>query len=159
MIVAMAKNRVIGLDNKMPWHLPGDLQFFKRVTLGKPVLMGRKTYQSIGCPLPGRTNIVLTRDENLQIAGVHCVQTVQQALLLVQNEPELMVIGGATIYQYFLKKASRLYLTLIDLDVTGDTHFPDYQAVANWKQISSEAHLADEKNAYDYRFVTLERIV
>ena len=158
MIAAMAEDRVIGLDNKMPWHLPADLQFFKRVTLGKPVIMGRKTYQSIGRPLPGRINIVLTRDKDLQIEGVSCVQTVQQALDLVQGTPEVMVIGGATIYQQFLEQATRLYLTFIDLKVAGDTQFPDYQAVANWQEVEREAHLADEKNGYNYQFVTLERV-
>ena len=157
MIVAMAEDRVIGLDNKMPWHLPGDLKFFKRVTLGKPVIMGRKTYQSIGRPLPGRTNIVLTRDKNLQIEGVSCVQTVQQALDIVQGAEEVMVIGGATIYEQFLNQANRLYLTFIDLKTQGDTQFPDYQAVANWREIEREMHLADEKNAHNYQFVTLER--
>ncbi|MFT6985615.1 MAG: dihydrofolate reductase [Psychromonas sp.] len=158
MIAAMAEDRVIGLDNKMPWHLPGDLKFFKRVTLGKPVIMGRKTYQSIGRPLPGRVNIVLTRDKNLQIEGVSCVQTVPQALDLVKDEPEVMVIGGATIYEQFLHQASRLYLTFIDLKSDGDTKFPDYQAVANWHEIEREAHLADNENAHNYQFVTLERL-
>ena len=158
MIVAMAENRVIGLDNKMPWHLPGDLKFFKRVTLGKPVIMGRKTYQSIGRPLPGRMNIVLTRDKDLQIEGVYCVQTVEQALALVTDVEEVMVIGGATIYQQFLSQVNRLYLTFINLNVHGDTVFPDYQAIADWKEIEREAHLADEKNAHNYQFVTLERV-
>jgi len=157
MIVAMAENRVIGLDNKMPWHLPGDLKFFKRVTLGKPVIMGRKTYQSIGRPLPGRMNIVLTRDNDLHIEGVTCVQTVEQALALVADVEEVMVIGGATIYQQFLSKATRLYLTFIDLNVDGDTLFPDYQAIAEWNEIGREAHTADDKNAHNYQFVTLER--
>ncbi|MCG6201902.1 type 3 dihydrofolate reductase [Psychromonas antarctica] len=157
MIAAMAENRVIGLDNKMPWHLPGDLQFFKRVTLGKPVIMGRKTYQSIGRPLPGRANIVLTRDNQLHIEGVHCVQTVEQALALIKDAPEVMVIGGATIYEQFLHLASRLYLTFIDLKISGDTQFPDYKAVANWREIERDAHPADHKNDYNYQFVTLQR--
>jgi len=158
MIAAMAEQRVIGLDNKMPWHLPGDLKFFKRVTLGKPVIMGRKTYQSIGRPLPGRTNIVLTRDKDLQIAGVSCVQTVEQAMDLVRGAEEVMVIGGATIYQQFLQQATRLYLTFIDLKVAGDTQFPDYLAIADWQEIEREEHFADGKNAYNYQFVTLQRI-
>ena len=119
--------------------------------------MGRKTYQSIGRPLPGRTNIVLTRDEKLQIDGVTCVQTVAQALNLVQDAPEVMVIGGATIYEQFLPNANRLYLTFIDLKMQGDTQFPDYQALANWSEIDREMHLADEKNPHNYQFVTLER--
>ncbi|WP_019613285.1 type 3 dihydrofolate reductase [Psychromonas ossibalaenae] len=158
MIAAMAEDRVIGLDNKMPWHLPADLQFFKRVTLGKPVIMGRKTYQSIGRPLPGRKNIVLTRDKNLEIQGVSCVQTVEQALDLVQGVEEVMVIGGATIYQQFLNRATRLYLTFIDFKTQGDTQFPDYQAAADWSESDREAHLADQKNVYNYQFVTLERV-
>ncbi len=157
MIAAMAEDRVIGLDNAMPWHLPADLQYFKRVTLGKPVIMGRKTYQSIGRPLPGRMNIVLTRDQDLQIAGVHCVQTVEQALALVEEVAEVMVIGGATIYEQFLARATRLYLTFIELKVAGDTQFPDYQAVADWREIEREEHSADQKNQYNYQFVTLER--
>jgi len=158
LIAAMAEDRVIGLDNKMPWHLPGDLKFFKRVTLGKPVIMGRKTYQSIGRPLPGRVNIVLTRDNNLQIEGVSCVQTVQQALDLIKDAPEVMIIGGATIYEQFLPQASRLYLTFIDLKTAGDTRFPDYQMLADWQEIERETHLADNDNAYNYQFVTLERM-
>lgn len=158
MIVAMAKDRVIGLDNKMPWHLPGDLQFFKRVTLGKPIIMGRKTFLSIGRPLPGRLNIVLTRDEKLQIDGVTCVQTIDQALTLVKDVNEVMIIGGATIYKQFLAQATRLYLTHIDLTVEGDTVFPDYLAVADWQEIEREEHDADEKNVYNYQFVTLDRV-
>ena len=158
MIAAMAEDRVIGLDNKMPWHLPADLKFFKRVTIGKPVIMGRKTYQSIGRPLPGRVNIVLSRDKKLQIEGVNCVQTVEQALSLVQDAAEVMVIGGATIYQQFLPQASRLYLTFIDSKIVGDTQFPDYQAIAEWREVEREVHLLDEKNNYNYQFVTFDRL-
>ncbi|WP_354625038.1 type 3 dihydrofolate reductase [Psychromonas sp. MME2] len=159
MIAAMANNRVIGLDNKMPWHLPADLQFFKRITLGKPIIMGRKTFLSIGRPLPGRLNIVLSRDKGLDIEGVTCVQTLQQALALVKDEPEVMIIGGATIYEQFLSKAHRLYLTFIDLDVTGDTCFPDYMKNATWIETEREIHVADDKNNYNYQFVTLNRSV
>jgi len=156
MIAAMADDRVIGLDNKMPWHLPADLQFFKRITLGKPVIMGRKTYQSIGRPLPGRQNIVLTRDKSLVIEGVDCVQTLEQAMALVGQVDEMMIIGGATIYEQFLAQADRLYLTFIDLKTTGDTYFPDYKKVAKWKEIAREVYLKDEKNGYNYQFVTLD---
>lgn len=158
MIAAMAENRIIGLDNKMPWHLPADLQFFKRVTLGKPVIMGRKTYQSIGRPLPGRLNIVLTRDANLTIAGVQCVQTLAQAQKLAGDVDEVMIIGGATIYQQFLSQADRLYLTFIDLETEGDTQFPDYQQEASWQEVEREKHIKDNKNVYNYQFVTLDRI-
>ncbi|PKF62639.1 type 3 dihydrofolate reductase [Psychromonas sp. psych-6C06] len=157
MIAAMANNRVIGLDNKMPWHLPADLQFFKRVTLGKPVIMGRKTYQSIGRPLPGRQNIVITRDESLQIEGVDCVQTLEQAIQLLGNIEEVMIIGGATIYEQFLVQADRLYLTFIDLETKGDTYFPDYIKSAKWRQVEQQSHTKDEKNGYNYQFVTLDR--
>ncbi|MEI6897813.1 MAG: type 3 dihydrofolate reductase [Psychromonas sp.] len=159
MIVAMANDRVIGLNNKMPWHLPADLQFFKRVTLGKPVIMGRKTYQSIGRPLPGRKNIVLTRDKALVIEGVDCVQTLEQAMTLVGDADELMIIGGATIYEQFIGQADRLYLTFIDLQTAGDTYFPDYQHAAQWLEIEIEAHVKDAKNAYNYQFVTLDRVI
>lgn len=158
MIAAMATDRIIGLDNKMPWHLPADLMFFKRVTLGKPVVMGRKTYQSIGRPLPGRLNIVLTRDKNLVIEGVECVQTIEQAVKLVGDIDELMIIGGATIYEQFLPQADRLYLTFIDLKTQGDTQFPDYQQIAQWHEVNREQHLKDDKNAHNYQFVTLERV-
>lgn len=158
MIVAMAEDRVIGLNNKMPWHLPADLQFFKRTTLAKPIIMGRKTYQSIGRPLPGRTNIVLSRDKELQIEGVSCVQTVQEALALVEHVDEVMIIGGATIYEQFLPLANRLYLTFIDLKTEGDTCFPDYEKIAQWQLVDSEQHLADEKNVHNYQFVTLDRV-
>jgi dihydrofolate reductase len=158
MIAAMAEDRIIGLDNKMPWHLPVDLNFFKRVTLGKPVVMGRKTYQSIGHPLPGRTNIVVTRDESLKIEGVNCVQTLDQALLLLADVEEVMIIGGASIYEQFLAQADRLYLTFIDLKTNGDTQFPDYQQAAKWHEVEREVHLKDEVNRHTCEFVTLDRI-
>jgi len=158
MIVAMAEDRVIGLDNQMPWHLPADLQHFKKVTLGKPIIMGRKTYDSIGRPLPGRLNIVVSRDVNLQIDGVTCVNTVEQALAAVSDVEEVMIIGGATIYEYFLPVANRLYLTLIDLKTPGDTCFPDYAAQGQWSTLTSEHYAADEKNAHDLTFLTLERV-
>jgi len=159
MIVAMAEDRVIGLDNQMPWHLPADLQHFKKVTLGKPIIMGRKTYDSIGRALPGRLNIVVSRDVNLTIEGVTCVSTVEQALAAVNDVEEVMIIGGATIYDYFLPVANRLYLTLIDLKTEGDTRFPDYKAQSQWTTLATEHFAADEKNAHDLTFLTLERVL
>ncbi|MDO6766045.1 type 3 dihydrofolate reductase [Agarivorans sp. 1_MG-2023] len=156
MIAAMAKQRVIGKDNQMPWHLPADLKHFKAVTMGKPVIMGRLTYDSIGRPLPGRLNIVISRNPDLNIEGVTVVSSVEAALELVKEEVEVMVIGGANIYQQCLAFADVLYLTFIDKDVEGDAHFPDYQQ-HQWTDISSEKHLADEKNPHDYEFVTLAR--
>ncbi len=158
MIAAMAEDRVIGLDNKMPWHLPADLAFFKKVTLGKPVIMGRKTHQSIGFPLPGRQNIVLSRDPTLQIEGVMCVQNMRQALKIVQDASEVMIIGGASLYEKYLAQVDCLYLTFIDLKTRGDTYFPDYEKSANWQEITREEHFKDNKNAYNYQFVTLKRI-
>jgi len=158
MIVAMANNRVIGLDNKMPWHLPADLQHFKKSTLGKPVIMGRKTYDSIGRALPGRLNIVVSRDTNLTIEGVTCVTSVEQAIAATGDVEEVMIIGGATIYEHFLSVANRLYLTFIDLETEGDTCFPDYLAQGQWQEVEHELYLADEKNAHNLEFVTLERV-
>ena len=157
MIVAMAHKRVIGLDNKMPWHLPADLQYFKKVTLGKPVIMGRKTYDSIGRPLPGRLNIVVSRDTTLKIDGVTCVTSTEEAIKAAQGVDEVMIIGGATIYESFLNVANRLYLTFIDLETEGDTCFPDYTAVGEWEKVATEHYLADEKNAHNLEFVTLDK--
>ncbi|WP_024611648.1 type 3 dihydrofolate reductase [Pseudoalteromonas sp. TB64] len=155
MIAAMANNRVIGLDNKMPWHLPADLQHFKKVTTGKPVIMGRKTFESIGRPLPGRRNIIITRNSEYQAVGIETVTTPEAALELVCDVEEVMIIGGGNIYQQFLERTDRLYLTFIDLDVKGDTQFPDYQKVANWEVKSEESKQPDDKNKHSYKFVTL----
>ncbi|ASM51206.1 dihydrofolate reductase [Pseudoalteromonas espejiana DSM 9414] len=155
MIAAMANNRVIGLDNNMPWHLPADLQHFKKVTTGRPVIMGRKTFESIGRPLPGRRNIIITRNENYSASGIETVTTPEAALDLVNEVEEVMIIGGGNIYQQFLPLATRLYLTFIDLAVEGDTQFPDYQAEANWQIVDEQQNKPDEKNQYSYKFVTL----
>lgn len=161
MIAAMANNRVIGAKNAMPWHLPADLQHFKRVTLGKPVIMGRKTYQSIGKALPGRLNIVITSDPGFSVLDAMVVNSCEEAIRIAQaqekNADEVMIIGGGSIYQYFMPQCQRLYLTLIDLDVEGDTYFPPYHR-ANWKPLTTEPHLPDEKNPYNYQFITLAKI-
>ena len=167
MIVATADNNIIGKDNDMPWHLPADLAYFKKVTLGKPIIMGRKTYESIGMALPGRRNIVITRDENYLpkgkgSEGVDVVSSVEQALALVDgsndNEAvaEIMVIGGGAIYKHCLPAANRLYITHIKAAIDGDTQFPDYDD-GGWKQVSSELRVSDEKNAYDLDFCVYER--
>ncbi|GAL13962.1 dihydrofolate reductase [Vibrio astriarenae] len=155
MIAAMADDRIIGKDNQMPWHLPADFAWFKRCTLGKPIVMGRKTYDSIGRPLPGRLNIVITRDTELQIEGVTVVQSVEQAIEVAGDVEELMIIGGGSIYQACLPMASRLYLTFIKADVDGDTRFPQWDD--GFKRVSQESYSADEKNAYDMDFVVLEK--
>lgn len=157
MIAAMANNRIIGADNQMPWHLPADLKHFKAVTLGKPVLMGRKTYESIGRPLPGRQNIVISRS-GFTAEGITSVRTVEAAIAAAGDVEELMIIGGGVIYDLFLPLATRLYLTFIELEVDGDTQFPDYEQSAKWSELERTTHLADEKNPYDYHFVTLEKV-
>jgi len=155
MIAAMAKDRVIGIDNQMPWHLPADFAWFKRCTMGKPVVMGRKTYDSIGRPLPGRQNIVISRDASLVIEGVTTVTSIEEALTAVGSVDEVMIIGGGTIYEVCLPKANKLYVTYIEADIEGDTQFPAWGD--EFKETYSEVYSADEKNAYDMRFVVLER--
>ncbi|MEZ9421234.1 type 3 dihydrofolate reductase [Vibrio breoganii] len=155
MIAAMANNRIIGKDNQMPWHLPADFTWFKKCTMGKPVIMGRKTYESIGRPLPGRHNIVVSRDAELTIEGVTTVTSIESALEVIADEAEVMIIGGGSIYEHCLPMADKLYLTYIDLEVDGDTQFPDWGE--GWKQTHSEQYLSDEKNAHDMQFVVLEK--
>lgn len=127
LIVAHDKNHVIGLNNEMPWHLPGDLAYFKKVTMGKPIIMGRNTFESIGRPLPGRQNIVITRNKQYQAAGTDVVHSLEAALELVKDEPEIMVIGGQQIFTEALPLAERLYITKIDHEFEGDTYFPTYE--------------------------------
>nr|WP_019442105.1 type 3 dihydrofolate reductase [Moritella marina]BAO02848.1 dihydrofolate reductase [Moritella marina] len=157
MIAALANNRVIGLDNKMPWHLPAELQLFKRATLGKPIVMGRNTFESIGRPLPGRLNIVLSRQRDYVAEGVTVVATLEDAIVAAGDVEELMIIGGATIYSQCLAAADRLYLTHIELTTAGDTWFPDYEQY-NWQEIEQEYFVADDNNPHDYRFSLLERV-
>ncbi|MEJ2059907.1 MAG: type 3 dihydrofolate reductase [Gammaproteobacteria bacterium] len=157
LVVAMAHDRVIGRDNEMPWHLPADLKHFKSITLGKPVVMGRRTYESIGRPLPGRLNIVITRDHGYEAPGCTVVASLDAALAAAGDAQEVMVIGGANLYAQVIERAERMYLTLIDAELEGDTHFPEYDAQA-WRVCAREPHSADEKNAYPYEFVTLERV-
>lgn len=156
MIAAMAKGRVIGLNNKMPWHLPAELQLFKRATLGKPIVMGRNTFESIGRPLPGRLNIVLSRQAGYQPEGVTVVASLDEAKQAAGDVEELMIIGGATIYQQCLAEADRLYLTHIDLEVEGDTWFPDYEQY-EWQELEQVNYPADENNPHNYRFSLLQR--
>ena len=158
MVAAMANNRVIGKDNQMPWHLPADLKHFKQVTLGKPVVMGRKTFESIGRLLPGRRNIIISRSTPADAKGAEWVTSLEQAFALLQQQPEIMVIGGAEIYRQCLPLAKRLYLTKIDLDTDGDAYFPDYMVEGvKWRQIETSEHQADDMNPHHCRFITLER--
>ncbi|EPN8226014.1 type 3 dihydrofolate reductase [Vibrio alginolyticus] len=155
MIAAMADNRIIGKDNQMPWHLPADFAWFKRCTMGKPVVMGRKTYESIGRPLPGRLNIVISRDETLKIEGVTTVTSIEQALDVAGDVEEVMIIGGGAIYASCLPMANKLYVTHIEVAIDGDTQFPDWGD--EFKETYSEMYQADEKNAYNMRFTVLEK--
>ncbi|WP_421670563.1 type 3 dihydrofolate reductase [Rahnella sp. EDr1-12] len=155
LIAALATDRVIGMENAMPWHLPGDLAWFKRNTLNKPVIMGRKTFESIGRPLPGRLNIVISSKPG-EHEGVTWVTSVDAALAAAAGVEEVMVMGGGRVYEQFLPKANRLYLTHIDAEVEGDTHFPDYEP-DDWESTFSEFHDADEQNSHGYCFEILER--
>lgn len=155
MIAAMANDRIIGKDNQMPWHLPADFAWFKRCTMGKPVVMGRKTYQSIGRPLPGRRNIVISRDATLEIEGVTTVTSIEQALQAAGDVEEVMIIGGGAIYQACLPQADKLYVTYIDAQIEGDTQFPQWGDEFN--ETYSEDYMADQNNAFNMRFVVLER--
>jgi len=157
MIVAHANNRVIGKNNDMPWHLPADLAYFKKTTLGKPIIMGRKTYQSIGRRLPGRKNIVISRDDNFQAEGVEVVNSVDAALALVVDSAEVMVIGGGAIYQHCLAAAQRLYITHINADIDGDTYFPEYDLTV-WQKVVSDIRPRDEKNLYPLDFSVYEKV-
>ena len=156
LIVAMAQNGVIGRDNAMPWRLPEDLKRFRAFTLGKPILMGRKTFESIGRPLEGRTNLVLTRDRSWFAHGVIVVHSVEEALTQASASDELVVIGGAEIYRLVLPFARRIYLTHVHADVQGDITFPEFDAT-QWADVEYSSQPADDEHAYPVTFVTLER--
>nr|WP_245959584.1 type 3 dihydrofolate reductase [Orbus hercynius] len=157
LIVAMTHNRVIGLNNQMPWHLPADLAWFKQNTVNKPIIMGRKTFESIGRPLPNRHNIIISRtpkpSDNPQLTWV---SSLTEAINLAKNSEEVLIIGGGNIYQQALPYANRLYLTHIDAQLPGDTCFPDYHR-EQWQMMFTEHHHADEKNQYPYTFEILEK--
>lgn len=161
MIAAMAGDRIIGANNKMPWHLPADLKHFKACTLGKPVVMGRKTYESIGKALPGRPNIVVTGQADYQLDDASVVTSLEEALDEAAHQAgdaeEIMIIGGGTLYEALMDRADTLYLTFIDADFDGDTRFPDFTERGQWQEVACETHDADDKNPYPYQFVTLTR--
>ena len=162
LIVACAENGVIGRNNALPWHLPEDLRYFKRITMGKPSVMGRKTWESIGRPLPGRTNIVISRNPGFLAEGARVVPTLDAALelaesiALIDGTEELMVIGGAQIYAEALPRAGRLYLTEVHAPVEGDAYLPRIDWV-QWRESYRERHEATAPNPYDYSFVVYER--
>ena len=155
-LVAMAKNRTIGIDNTLPWRCPEDLQHFKRLTMGHHMIMGRKTFESIGKALPGRTTVVLTRDATLQIDGCLIANSLQQALELCKNDAQIFIVGGAEIYALSLPVADTLYITEIQQDVTGDAHFPEFDKTA-WTEAAREVRCQDKPEPLDYHFVTYRR--
>jgi len=158
MISAIAENRVIGNKNSLPWHLPADFKYFKAQTLNKPIVMGLKTFESIGSkPLPNRKNIILNNNPNYKIPeNCFLARSIEEALEMTKNEDEVMICGGASVYRQFLPLADRLYLTYIHQNFEGDTLFPEFN-INEWKEISREDHEPDEKNKYSYSFVVLER--
>lgn len=152
-IVAMNRQRVIGANNTMPWHCPADLQHFKEKTMGKPIIMGRKTFASIKRVLPGRDNVILTRQTKFSHPNTHVFHDIPSLLQHYQQHTDIMIIGGATVYQQFLPLASTLHITYIENDREGDTHFPSF-LLADWTETESTYHYADKHNPDDYRFVT-----
>lgn len=159
MIVAMAKNRMIGLNNKMPWHLPDDLKYFKAQTLNKPVIMGRKTFESIGArPLPNRPNLVVSRNAEFKAEGIEVFNSVEKAIDSVVNSSEVVIMGGAQIYAQWIDRVDRLLITEVNAEPVGDAFFPviDKQA---WLEVSRVEHAADERHAFSFDFVEYQRIV
>ena len=155
-IVAMARNRVIGAGNQLPWRLPADLKHFRRLTMGHPIVMGRKTYESIGRPLPGRTTVILSRDPAYTAPGCIVLASIDQALALAAGGEEVFVIGGAELYQQMLKRAQRIYLTEVAADVAGNVLFPELD-LTQWREVDRRIHPADSKNRYSCAFVTYDR--
>ncbi|WP_250461127.1 dihydrofolate reductase [Microbulbifer litoralis] len=162
LIAAMARNRTIGRENSLPWRISGDLKFFKHTTLGKPIVMGRKTFESIGRPLPGRDNIVISRNPDWCADGVICASTLERGLQLARasaagsGAEEVMVIGGAEIYRQALPLAARLYVTEVDAEVDGDAFFPEIDD--QWMEVSRICHEASVKDEYNYCLVQYDRL-
>jgi dihydrofolate reductase len=156
LIAAMAENRVIGVDNRLPWHLPEDLKHFRRLTTGHTVIMGRKNYESIGKPLPQRRNIVVSRRPDFQATGCTVVHSIEEAMTVAGDEPEVFVIGGAEIYRQTMARADRLFLTLVHANVDGDTFFPELEN-GHWQETARERHEPDDRHRFAYSFITYER--
>lgn len=158
LIAALARNGVIGRDNQLPWRLSADLQHFRRLTMGKPIVMGRKTWASLGRPLPGRRNIVVTRDMAFGCEGCVVTHSIDEALSAAADSDEVMIIGGAELYAQALARADRLYLTEVGAQVEGDVRFPVIDP-SDWIEVERQACKADERNEYDYDFIVLDRRV
>lgn len=156
LIVAMAENRAIGVNNALPWRLPADLKRFRELTTGHPIIMGRRSYESIGRPLPQRTNIVVTRQRAYQADGCLIAHSLEHAFSLAADAEEIFVIGGAELYAQTLDRADRIYLTLVHADVAGDAFFPAFDR-NSWREAARERHASDDKHAHAYSFVTLAR--
>ena len=154
-VVAISENHVIGKDNQLLWYMPADLKHFKDITTGHTVIMGRKTYDSVGKPLPNRRNIIITR-QPLTIAGCEVVNSIEQALSLCKDEAEVFIVGGAEIYKQAMSLTDRIYLTIIHKEFEGDSFFPEINA-SEWKEVFREDHQPDHKNPLSYSFITLER--
>lgn len=158
LIAAMAEERVIGVENRLPWRLPSDMKWFRRHTLGKPIIMGRNTFESFGAkPLPDRLNIVITRDAAYRADGAVVVHTIDEAIAAAGAVDEVMVIGGASFYAQMLPRADRLYLTFVHTWVAGDAWFPEYD-ISQWREVEHQDVAADERNPYSHRFCIYERI-
>ncbi len=156
-IAAMAENRVIGKENGLPWRLPADLRHFRRLTLGKPVIMGRRTYESLGKPLPERTNIIVTRNPHYLAAGCTIVHSLEEALGRAAGAAEAMIIGGGSLYTEALPRAHRLYLTQVHQVFPGDVSFPEFD-LSQWREVERQDHEPDARNPVAYSFITLERV-
>ncbi len=157
LIAAMDRQRVIGYQQRLPWHLPADLRFFKHTTMHKPLLMGRRTWESIGRPLPGRRMVVLSAQSSYTAPGCEVVHSLPQALALLEDAPQVLVIGGALLYAQTLPLAQRLYLTMVEAQVIGDAYFPAWDAT-QWALRWEEAHAADAQHAWAYRFQCWEKL-
>ncbi len=158
LISAMDKNNIIGHDNDMPWHLPDDLKFFKKNTQNKTVIMGRKTFQSIGSkPLPNRRNIVISRNDEFETNGADLYTSIEKAILSCDKSSEVMIIGGGQLYKIMLPYASKLYITFVNAEIEGDTSFPSWQ-LTNWQEIFNEFHSIDKKHLYSFTFKIYQHI-
>ena len=156
LIVAMSKNRVIGANGKIPWHLPGELRLFKDLTMGHHIIMGRKTWESIGRLLPGRTTVIVTRQRGYSVPGAIVTHSLQDAIVASRGDDEVFVIGGAEIFREALPLADRVYLTTVDAEMAGDTFMPAFES-AGWREASSRPFPADERNRYPYTLAVHER--
>lgn len=157
-IAALSSNNVIGRNNELPWHLSTDLKRLKALTMGHHMIMGRKTYDSIGRPLPGRKFVVITRDPSFAVEGVQVAHSLEEAIQLAAGDEEPFIAGGAQIFELALHRADRMYLTRVHAEVEGDTFFPDFDDVSEWQLTDAEHFEADEKNDYPFSFLTYDRV-